>query len=101
MRNVRAYSVRELMTKRRQRTRPRKPPYNTALMHADRRCLGWNMRALAREAGLSTATVTRVLQGQNRAEATVKRVAIALGYPVSRYVVLPPPVELAPVQQIA
>lgn len=48
---------------------------------------GWDQTDLAREAGVSVATVSRFFSGEYRTNPTAKRLAIALGYAVRRYIV--------------
>jgi transcriptional regulator with XRE-family HTH domain len=54
-------------------------------MEADRLAKGWNYTALASEAGVNLTTVTRFFAGTHQSPATAKKVALALGYPVLRY----------------
>lgn len=63
-----------------------KRPWNLALLDEDRRSLGWTHSDIAAESGLSVPTVTRFFRGTFSSPKTAKRIALALGHPVSRYV---------------
>lgn len=69
-----------------ERQRKRVSPWNTKLMETDRLSKGWTYSALAIEAGVSVQTVSRFLGGQFQSPKAAKKIAIALGYPVARYV---------------
>jgi DNA-binding Xre family transcriptional regulator len=51
---------------------------------------GWNTRDLAQEAGLSTATLTAVLQGRSVSLRTMQKIAVA----IARTPAIPKAVEL-------
>lgn len=63
--------------------------WKVALLEADMAAKGWNAATLAEQAGLALSTVTRFLGGSSRTPKAAKRMALALGYPVSRYVKAP------------
>lgn len=56
------------------------------MLDADRRALGWTHSDVAGEAGLSVPTITRFFRGEFKSPKTAKRIAHALGHPLSRYV---------------
>lgn len=64
----------------------RHSPWNIDRMDRDRLGRGWTKRRLAAIAGVSEATVTRWFQGEVQTPGTAKKLADALGHPVSRYV---------------
>ena len=55
-------------------------------MDADRLRRGWTFSNIADEAGISVPTVSRFFAGERRSPKTAKKIALALGYPVGRYV---------------
>lgn len=55
-------------------------------MDTDRRSLGWTYRKLAAEADRSEATVCKFFKGVSKSPVTAKQLALAMGHPVSRYV---------------
>jgi transcriptional regulator with XRE-family HTH domain len=59
--------------------------FNAQLLVEDMSAKGWLPTDLAREAGVSGMTVTRFLRGDHRTPRTAKKLARALGRPVSRY----------------
>lgn len=58
-------------------------------MDADLRSRGWTRLELAAEAEVSITTVSNVLNGISHSTKAVKRMAIALGHPIGRYVIQP------------
>lgn len=58
-------------------------------LNADVRAKGWLPQDLARQAGCSAMTVSRVLRGLRANPRTIAKLAQALGHPVSRYVLAP------------
>ena len=65
----------------------RRSPWNVLLMEADRLSKGWNLSDLAAEAEVSVSSVTRFFDGEVQTPGMAKKIAIALGHPVSRYVI--------------
>lgn len=61
-------------------------PWNLRLMQADRLSKGWTFSDVAAEAGVSVQTVSRFFSGTFQSPKAAKKIAIALGYHVSRYV---------------
>lgn len=55
-------------------------------LNADVRAKGWLPQDLARKAGCSAMTVSRVLRGLRGNPRTIARLAEALGHDASRYV---------------
>jgi transcriptional regulator with XRE-family HTH domain len=64
----------------------RDPLWNMHRMNLDRVLRGWSHKDLATEAGVDRSTVTRFFLGQHRTPKVAKKIALALGYPLSRYV---------------
>lgn len=60
--------------------------WKVALLEADMAKQGWGPALLANQAGLAVSTVTRFLAGTHRTPKAAKRMAMALGHPVARYV---------------
>jgi len=60
--------------------------YNAAKLAEDMAAHGWDQTDLARESGVSIATISRFFSGEYRTAPTVKRLALALGYSVRRYI---------------
>lgn len=54
---------------------------------ADMTNLGWNQTDLARAAGVSHMTVSRFMSGESQTPKTAKKLAIALGFSIRRYIV--------------
>lgn len=67
-------------------SRPR-PHWNAQLLADDMGAKGWMMTDLAREAVISNKTVTLFFQGERQTAKTVRKMAKALGRPISRYLV--------------
>ncbi len=61
--------------------------YNVQLLAEDMAEKGWTKLDLANEAGVSDMTVIRFLRGEVQTAPTAKKLAIALGRSVSRYIV--------------
>lgn len=55
-------------------------------MNQDRLRHGWSYSDLAREAGCSVQTVSRFFSGAFQTPKSAKKLAIALGFPLARYV---------------
>lgn len=55
-------------------------------MDTDRFSRGWSYSDLAVEAGVNVSTVTRFLKSEVQTPNVAKKLAIALGHPLSRYV---------------
>lgn len=68
--------------------RTKRNPWNLRLMDADRCSKGWTHQELAVNAGTSCATVTRFLDGKFKSPKTAKKLAMALGYPLDRYLLI-------------
>ncbi len=66
--------------------RAKRTPWLVKRMETDRLSRGWTYTDLADEAGLSKQTVTAFLGGVNQSPKTARKLALALGYPVVRYV---------------
>jgi transcriptional regulator with XRE-family HTH domain len=62
-----------------------KVAYNVLRLAEDMAAKGWMNQDLAREAGVSDMTITRFLRGERQTARTAKRLALALGYSISRY----------------
>ena len=60
-------------------------PWDTRLMNTDRLARGWSYSDLAEAAGVSVSAVTRFFGGDSQAPKMAKRLALALDYPVTRY----------------
>lgn len=56
-------------------------------LKADTRAKGWLPQDLAREAGVTAMTVSRVFRGLRANPRTMKKLAKALGHSVRRYIV--------------
>lgn len=54
-------------------------------MDTDRLSKGWTFSQLAAEAGVSVQTVSRFMGGEFQSPKAAKKLALALGYPTSRY----------------
>lgn len=54
-------------------------------MESDRLAKGWNYSDLAGEAELSVATITRFFRGEYQTPKAAKRIAMALGHQLDRY----------------
>ena len=63
----------------------KRSPYRVRLMQADRLALGWSYSDLAGELNVSVSSVTRFFKGQHQTPGMAKRIALALGHPVVRY----------------
>lgn len=61
--------------------------FDVAKLEADMARKGWLPTDLAREAGVSNMSVSRVLKGQRRNPRTVEKLAAALGFSIRRYVI--------------
>lgn len=61
--------------------------FDTKRLQSDMDSKGWLPVDLAREAGISHMTVHRFLSGERQTARMLKRMAVALGYSVRRYVV--------------
>jgi transcriptional regulator with XRE-family HTH domain len=59
--------------------------FNADKMLADMATRGWIAADLAREADVSEASVSRFLSGRYQSPRIAKRLAMALGYQVKRY----------------
>lgn len=66
--------------------RPRKSPYDVKLIEADRDARGWTQLDLARVAEISHWRVNTFLRGKSCSPKTARAIAMALGYPLDRYV---------------
>lgn len=62
-----------------------KASYDVARLTADMALRGWNGSDLAREANISHMTVSRFMRGEAQTAKTAKKLALALGYSVRRY----------------
>lgn len=72
-----------------------KSPYRLGLLEEDRRNLGWTFTKIAAETGLAISTVARFFKGSFSSPGTAKRIALAMGHPVSRYVIQREPEQRA------
>lgn len=63
----------------------KRSPYRVRLMETDRRALGWSYVDLAVELNVHASTITRFFKGQHQSPGMAKRIALALGHPVVRY----------------
>ena len=61
--------------------------YDVTLMREDTRARGWLPIDLARKARVSHMTVSRFFSGERRTPRTAKKLAAALGQPLSRYLI--------------
>jgi transcriptional regulator with XRE-family HTH domain len=61
--------------------------YNAQLIAEDMALKGWLQKDLARQAHCTQMTVGRFLKGQFQSNKTAKKLADALGYPLSRYLI--------------
>jgi transcriptional regulator with XRE-family HTH domain len=61
--------------------------YDVALMAEDMAAKGFMRTDLARKAGVSAMAVTRFMTGERRTARMAKKLAVALGYSVRRYLV--------------
>lgn len=66
---------------------PKRSPWNVELMDSDRLGKGWSFSDVAAEAGVSVASVTRFFNGTHRAPGMAKKIALALGRDVDRYLI--------------
>jgi len=58
-------------------------------MDTDRLAKGWNHSEWAEEAGVSVSSVTRFVDGEVQTPGMAKKLALALGHPVDRYLIRP------------
>lgn len=68
------------------RKRPAVVTYDTQLIERDMADRGWLRTDLARAAAVSDTTVMRFLRGQQHNARTAQKLAIALGWPLRRYI---------------
>jgi transcriptional regulator with XRE-family HTH domain len=61
--------------------------YDIGKLAEDMASKGWDQTDLARESGVSVATVSRFFGGEYQTAPTAKRLALALGFAVRRYIV--------------
>jgi transcriptional regulator with XRE-family HTH domain len=61
--------------------------YDIRRLAEDMAAKGWDQTDLARESGVSVATVSRFFSGEYQTAPTAKRLGLALGYSVRRYIV--------------
>lgn len=71
-----------------QRRNPSTIDYNVDLFESDMAAKGWMLTDIAREAALSNSTVGRFFSGKRRTPRVAKKIALALGYQVKRYIVM-------------
>lgn len=64
-----------------------KPQFDIALMQEDMAARGWLAVDLSRRAGVSHMTVGRFFSEERQTARTAKKIAVALGYSLSRYLV--------------
>lgn len=62
------------------------PRFNAKRMARDIAEHGWHQTELAEQSGVGRATVSRFLSGQFQTAKTAKKLAEALGYPITRYI---------------
>lgn len=67
------------------KSEPTESPYDVALFRADMTARGWLPIDLARAAEVSHMTVSRFFSGERRTARTAKKLAIALGHSLRRY----------------
>ena len=67
------------------RAQTKRSPWDTRLMERDRLALGWTQADLAHHAGISAQTVGRFFAGSFQSPKSAKRIALALGHPITRY----------------
>lgn len=65
------------------------PQFNVDLMLADAYARGWNQKRLGLLADVSPVSLSRFLNRHTRSLQTAIKLADALGYPLSRYVLSP------------
>lgn len=63
------------------------PTYDIAQLRDDIAGKGWLPIDLARRAGVSHMTVSRFLSGERQTARTAKKLAVALGHSVKRYLI--------------
>jgi transcriptional regulator with XRE-family HTH domain len=63
--------------------------FDLAQLAADMAARGWGATDLARRAKVSDSTVSRFFNGDHQTAKTMKKLAVALGYSVRRYVLQP------------
>lgn len=63
------------------------PTYDVALLQDDMAAKGWLAIDIARKAGISHMTVSRFLSGERQTARMAKKLAVALGYSVRRYLI--------------
>lgn len=66
-------------------TRRPRARYDVSRIVGDMALRGWNNTELAREASVSSMTVTRFLRGEAQSAKTAERIARALGHSIRRY----------------
>ncbi len=66
---------------------PVHPTYNVQLMFEDMAVKGWNKNVFSQRAGVADMTVIRFLRGERQTAPTAKKLADALGYSVTRYLI--------------
>lgn len=71
-----------------ERARRKAITFNAELLEQDMAGKGWLAIDLARRAGVSHMSVGRFLNGERRTARMAKKLAEALGKPLSRYIVL-------------
>lgn len=64
-----------------------KPQFDVPRMQDDMAVRGWLAIDLARRAGVSHMTVGRFFSGERQTARTAKKLAVAIGYSLSRYLV--------------
>lgn len=60
--------------------------YDIPLLKADMARKGWLAQDLSREANVSHMTVSRFLRGERQTARAAKKLAVALGFQVKRYI---------------
>lgn len=63
--------------------------YDIGRLKADMAAKGWIAQDLARAANVSHMTVSRFLRGERQTARAAQKLALALGYQVKRYLVVP------------
>jgi transcriptional regulator with XRE-family HTH domain len=64
-----------------------RPSYDVALIIEDMSLKGWLASHLAHRARVSEITISRFLRGEVQTAPTAKKIAIALGHTVRRYLI--------------
>lgn len=66
---------------------PARVDFDHHLMAEDMAIKGWTRAELAREAGVADMTVYRFMRGEQKSSRTAKKLALALGYSIRRYMI--------------